>query len=270
MPEKIWIDCDLNINGLELDAKFTRAAVDNIFKPFLRKLTELQGMMDRKIVAYLAAPPAAGKTTLAQFMEKLSREDPMLTNIRALGMDGFHYDSAYLKANKIQRDGVEILMNDIKGAPETFDVDAMQIKLREVRQEGTDWNAYDRIIHDVVHDAISVEDNIVLVEGNYLLLDEPRWTNIRVLADYTVFVKAAPELLRERLISRKQRSGLTREQAENFYASSDSKNVIRVLENSARANETWELQADGDYLKIDDEEEDFDAMVTVRADEGDD
>ncbi len=273
MPEKIWTNCNLNINGLELDARFSKNAIDNIFKPFLRKLTELQGMMDRKVVAYLAAPPATGKTTLAQFLEKLSREDQMFTNIRALGMDGFHFDSDYLKSNKILHDGAEILMNDIKGAPETFDVDAMQIKLREVRQEGTNWNTYDRVIHDVVHDALSVEDDIVLVEGNYLLLDEPRWTNIRVLADYTVFVKAAPELLKERLISRKQKTGLTREQAENFYAKSDSRNVIRVLENSAAANETWELQADGDYTKIDDEEEDFEGVIfedTISANEGDD
>lgn len=259
--EKIWTNLQMNINGLTQEAKFSKAAIDEIFNPFLRKLTELQGLADRKIIAYLAAPPAAGKTTVAQFLEKLSRENQFFTNIRALGMDGFHYDSEYLKKNKILRDGQEILMNDIKGAPETFDVDAMQLKIREVRQDGTDWNIYDRTIHDVVHNAMSVEDDIILIEGNYLLLEEPRWTNIRVLADYTVFIKAAPELLTERLISRKMKSGLTREEAESFYRSSDSKNVERVLKNSARANETWELQADGDYLKIDDEEEDFDEMI---------
>lgn len=259
--EKIWTNLQMNINGLTQEAKFSKAAIDEIFNPFLRKLTELQGLADRKIIAYLAAPPAAGKTTVAQFLEKLSRENQFFTNIRALGMDGFHYDSEYLKKNKIQRDGQEILMNDIKGAPETFDVDAMQLKIREVRQDGTDWNIYDRITHDVIHNAMSVEDDIILIEGNYLLLEEPRWTNIRVLADYTVFIKAAPELLTERLISRKMKSGLTREEAESFYRGSDSKNVERVLKNSARANETWELQADGDYLKIDDEEEDFDEMI---------
>lgn len=261
MAEKIWTNLQMEVNGLPQEVKFSKTAIEEIFKPFLRKLTELQGLTDRKIVAYLAAPPATGKTTIAQFLEKLSRENPMFTNIRALGMDGFHYDSEYLKKNKILRDGQEILMNDIKGAPETFDVDAMQIKLREVRQDGTEWNIYDRVIHDVVHNALNVEDDIILVEGNYFLLNEPRWTNIRVLADYTVFIKAAPELLKERLITRKMKSGLTREQAENFYYNSDSKNVERVLKNSARANETWELQADGDYLKLDDDEEDFDDMI---------
>lgn len=260
MPEKIWTNLQMAVNGLTQDVKFSKTAIDEIFNPFLRKLTELQGWTDRKIVAFLAAPPATGKTTLAQFLEKLSRENQLFTNVRALGMDGFHYDSEYLKKNKILRDGQEILMNDIKGAPETFDVDSMQIKLREVRQEGTNWNIYDRIIHDVVHDALSVEDNIILLEGNYLLLNDPRWTNIRVLADYTVFIKAAPELLTERLITRKMNTGLTREEAENFYRNSDSKNVERVLKNSAHANETWELQADGDYTKIDEEDEEFDEI----------
>ena len=259
--EKIWQNLTMNINGLTQEVKFSKAAIDEIFNPFLRKLTELQGWTGRKIIAFIAAPPATGKTTLAQFLEKLSRENQLFTNVRALGMDGFHYDSEYLKKNKILRDGKEILMNEIKGAPETFDVDTMQIKLREVRQEGTNWNLYDRIIHDVVHDAMSVEDDIILLEGNYLLLEEPRWTNIRVLADYTVFVKAAPQLLTERLITRKMKSGLTREEAENFYRNSDSKNVERVLQNSAHANETWELQADGDYSKIADDEDDFEDVV---------
>ena len=255
MENKIWINYKTEINGLPQELKFSKGAVDKIFKPFLLKLSELREITDRKIVAFIAAPPAAGKTSLVQFLEKLSREHIELSNVRALGMDGFHYPAEYLKANKISKDGQEILLNDIKGAPETFDVDALQEKLREVRQEGTDWHIYDRTIHDVVHNVLSVEDDIILLEGNYLLLKEPRWTNIRVLADYTVFIKARPENLKERLISRKMFSGLSREEAEKFYYYSDSKNVERVLKNSAAANETWMLQSDGDFFKIEDDED---------------
>ena len=255
MENKIWINYKTEINGLPQELKFSKGAVDKIFKPFLLKLSELREITDRKIVAFIAAPPAAGKTSLVQFLEKLSREQIELSNVRALGMDGFHYPAEYLKANKISKDGQEILLNDIKGAPETFDVDTLQEKLREVRQEGTDWHIYDRMIHDVVHDVLSVEDDIILLEGNYLLLKEPRWTNIRVLADYTVFIKARPENLKERLISRKMFSGLSREDAEKFYYYSDSKNVERVLKNSAAANETWMLQSDGDFFKIEDDED---------------
>ena len=252
---KIWKNYKMDINGLPQEVRFSKGAIDKIFKPFLLKLSELREVTDRKVVAFIAAPPAAGKTTLVQFLEQLSRENIEISPVRALGMDGFHYPADYLKANKILKDGQEILLNDIKGAPETFDVDTLQTKLREVRQEGTDWHIYDRMIHDVVHDVLSVEDDIILLEGNYLLLKDPRWTNIRVLADYTVFIKARPEMLKERLISRKVQSGLSREDAEKFYYASDSKNVECVLKNSAAANETWMLQNDGDFFKIEDDED---------------
>ena len=152
------------------------------------------------------------------------------------------------------------MLNEIKGAPQTFDVDGLHDKIREVRQEGTDWNIYDRKLHDVVKDVLSVEDDIILIEGNYLLLKDPHWTNIRVLADYTVFIEADPNILKERLISRKIQSGLSREEAENFYFASDGKNVENVLKNSAPANETWKMLDDGDFIKISDsidDEEDF-------------
>ena len=255
MENKNWITYQTEINGLTQEVRFSKGAIEKIFKPFLLKLSELREVTDRKVVGFIAAPPAVGKTTLAQFLEKLSRQHIEISNVRALGMDGFHYPAEYLKTNKIFRDGQEILMNDIKGAPETFDVDTLQTKLREVRQEGTDWNIYDRMIHDVVHDVLSVEDDIILLEGNYLLLKEPRWTNIRVLADYSVFIKARPSMLKERLISRKMQGGLSREEAEKFYYASDSKNVERVLKNSAPANETWMLQDDGDFFKVEDDED---------------
>ncbi|MBQ4495441.1 MAG: nucleoside/nucleotide kinase family protein, partial [Selenomonadaceae bacterium] len=169
--------------------------------------------------------------------------------IRALGIDGYHFTAAYMNITKIERDGEQILMRDVKGAPETFDVDLLVDKIRAVRQEGTDWNIYDRRIHDVLPDYWSVEDDIILLEGNYLLLKEAGWTNVRVLSDYSVFIDAAPELLRERLINRKVAGGKSPEEAERFFDFSDSKNIERVLKNSARADETWKLLSDGDYAR---------------------
>lgn len=263
---KNWVNCKMDVNGLPQEVRFSKGAIDKIFKPFLLKLSELREVTDRKVVAFIAAPPGVGKTTLVQFLEKLSRDDIEITPVRALGMDGFHFPSDYLKANKITKDGQEILLNDIKGAPETFDVDSLQEKLREVRQEGTNWNAYDRMLHDVVHGVLSVEDDIILLEGNYLLLKDPRWTNIRVLADYTVFIKARPDMLKERLISRKVQGGLSHEDAEKFYYASDGKNVETVLKNSAAANETWMLQDDGDFFKIDDDEDVIIDELTITED----
>ena len=249
--EKNFLTYNMEINGLWQEVKFTEETIEEIFMPFLHELTDLKMTLDRKVIAYLVAPPGAGKSTLAPFLEKLSRErSSEVDPIRALGMDGYHYTAAYMKITSVERDGEKILMNDIKGAPETFDVDLLVDKIREARSEGTNWNIYDRKIHDVLPDYWSVEDDILLIEGNYLLLKEKGWTNVRVLSDYSVFIEAKPSFLRERLINRKILGGKSREEAERFYNFSDAKNIERVLKNSARADETWKLLPDGDFEKL--------------------
>ena len=247
---KNFLTYNMEVNGLWQELKFSESAIEEIFMPFLHELTDLKMTLDRKVIAYLVAPPGAGKTSLAQFLEKLSRErSKEVDTIRALGIDGYQFTNAYMNITQIERDGEKILMRDIKGAPETFDIDLLVDKIREVRQEGTDWNIYDRQIHDVLPDYWSVEDDILLIEGNYQLLKEAGWTNVRVLADYSVFIDAPVEILRERLINRKIAGGKSREEAEAFYDFSDSKNIERVLKNSARADETWKLLPDFDFEK---------------------
>ena len=252
---KNFLTRNLEVNGLWQEVRFSEEAIEKIFMPFLHELTDLKMTLDRKIIAYLVAPPGAGKSVLAQFLEQLSRErSNEVDKIRALSMDGFHFTAAYMNIKTIERDGEQILMREVKGAPETFDVDLLVDKIREARQEGTNWNVYDRKIHDVLPDYLSVEDDILLIEGNYLLLKESGWTNVRVLGDYSVFIDAEPNLLRERLINRKIMGGKSREEAERFFDFSDSKNIERVLKNSARADETWKLLPDGDFLAIRNEE----------------
>ena len=248
--EKKFLTYNMEVNGLRQDVRFSEAAVEEIFMPFLHELTDLKMTLDRKVIAYLAAPPGTGKSTLAQFLEYLSRErSNEVEPIRALGIDGYHFTAAYMNVTKVEVDGREVLMRDVKGAPETFDVDLLVEKIREARAEGTNWNVYDRRIHDVLPDYWSVEDDIILIEGNYLLLKEAGWTNVRVLSDYSVFIDAEPELLCERLINRKVAGGKSREEAERFFDFSDSKNIERVLKNSARADEMWKLLLDGDFEK---------------------
>ena len=248
--DKKFLTYNMEVNGLTQEIRFSEQAVEEIFMPLLHELTDLRLTLDRKVIAYLVAPPGSGKSTVAQFLEWLSRErSDEVDPIRALGMDGFHYTAAYMNVTNVERDGQQILMRDIKGAPETFDVDLLVEKIRELRQEGTDWNIYHRRIHDVLPNYLSVEDDIVLIEGNYLLLKDRGWTDVRVLADYSVFIDADADLLRERIVGRKIMGGSSREAAEKFFDFSDARNIERILKNSARADETWKLLPDGDFEK---------------------
>ena len=239
------------INGIEVEALYSRRAVDGIFLPLLRKLTGLYREKGRRILALLAAPPGAGKTTLLSFLERLSREQPDTEPIQVIGMDGFHRRQEYLLNHMTERDGKQIAMVEIKGAPVTFDLDGLTRAVKEAAAGKTiGWPAYDRMLHNPVEDAVRVDGGIVLLEGNYLLLDEDGWRELAAEADYTISVSAEERLLRERLIDRRIRTGVEREATVRFVDFSDMPNVRLCLEKTMRADLRLYLDADGDYRII--------------------
>ena len=80
----------------------------------------------------LAAPPGAGKSTLLDFLEYLSKNTDGVKEIQTIGMDGFHHYQDYLLSHETVRDGKTIKMVEIKGAPITFDLDALSKRVQLV------------------------------------------------------------------------------------------------------------------------------------------
>ena len=250
MREKEWHTYEMMVNGLPQKIRYNADTVEGLFLPLLRRLTEMQRAEARRILVFLAAPPATGKTTLVQFLAQLSRTEEDLTLVQALGMDGFHYPNHYLAAHTVLRGGEKIPLTSIKGAPETFDVPALAAKLGVAREESVTFPAYDRRIHDVVPDAVTADAPILLIEGNWLLLDEEPWRTLCGLADYRLRIDAAPELLRDRLIARKVQGGSTAEDAVAFYEASDAPNILRFAAHAGAADEIWRMTADGDFARV--------------------
>ena len=236
------------INGIEVAARYSDRAVNEIFVPLLEKLTAMQRTAGRRILVLLAAPPGAGKSTLASFLERLSRERAGLCPVQAVGMDGFHRRQEYLLSHTTERDGQTIRMVEIKGAPVTFDLEKLLSAVRRVAAgETCGWPVYDRLLHNPVEDALTVDGEIVLLEGNYLLLDEEGWRDLAAYADYTVSVSAGEELLRDRLIDRKIHTGVAEDAAVRFVDYSDMPNVRLCLAKSVPADLRLRLDDSGDY-----------------------
>ena len=238
-------------SGFAVEATFSDANVRDIFLPLLRRLADLRARKGGRVLALLAAPPAAGKSTLAGFLQQLSRSAPDLCPLTAIGMDGFHLRQAYLESHTVRRNGADIPMARIKGAPVTYDLDLLRATLARVAAgERCGWPRYDRTLHDPVPDALRVEGEIVLLEGNYLLLDEDGWRDLRALADYAVGITAEPEILRERLIARHLAGGKSPEESVRKADESDMVNVRLCLERSLPADLRLRLREDGEFEVI--------------------
>lgn len=226
-----------DINGITVNATYSDTTVNEVFIPLLKHLAQLHNVKQRRILVMLAAPPATGKSTLVSFLEHLAKSVIPDKRVQSVGMDGFHLRQEYLLTHTFELDGEEIPMARIKGAPITFDLQALRTKIEEAAQGQTcKWPHYDRQLHDPVDDAITIDADIVLIEGNYLLLNMDGWRDLSRYADYTISLTADEEMLRSRLIRRKMKTGMTQEDAKRFVESSDMRNVRLCLDKTMKAD----------------------------------
>ena len=233
---KEWKEYLIKVNGFEMKAVYNEETIREVFLPLLKHLHELQKQKNERLIVFMAAPPAVGKTTLSQFLEYLSKEEQELTEIQVLGLDGFHYHSDYINSHDAVVFGETVPMKQVKGCPETYDTAKVRKKLEKIKTEDILWPIYDRNLHDVVEDQIKVTKDIILIEGNWLLLKQEPWRSMQQYADYKILILAEEEMLKERLVSRKEKGGSSREEAEAWYQNSDSKNVTRVLRDSLQGD----------------------------------
>lgn len=226
----ITMEKELQVNGFKLHAVYNDEFINQQIKPLIVSWQQQAATQQRRIIVFLAAPPGAGKSTLALFIESLCND------IQALSLDGFHYPQQYLKSHSLVIHDEEVLMSKIKGSAETFDTHAFKKHLEQLAGDDCWWPIYDRNLHDVVDHRIHVTKPIVLIEGNWLLLNELPWNEMVKAADATMFIHAELKLLKERLIERKIRGGSSPEEALHFYETSDRINCERVMKHSLQAD----------------------------------
>lgn len=171
---------------------------------FADRLSALATGRSRRLIAALAGPPGAGKSTIAEAVAaRLNADAP--GRCAVLPMDGFHYDDLVLVPRGDR---------PRKGAPHTFDVGGLAALLTRLRANAEAEVAvpvFDRSIEIARAGARIIAQSvpILLVEGNYLLLRAAPWCALRPLFDLTAMVAVAPETLRDRLGARWRDMGLS-------------------------------------------------------------
>jgi pantothenate kinase len=180
----------------------------------------------------IAGSPGAGKSTLV---------DELLVRIRAemgddwvahVPMDGFHLADAQLD---------RIGARDRKGAPDTFDVAGYAHALERVQTETDDpvyVPGFDRTLEQPLAAALVVlpTARLVVTEGNYLLLDEPRWQRARRAMDAVWFVACEETTRVERLVARHIEFGKSAQAARDWVARTDQRNAELVEATAGRAD----------------------------------
>ena len=190
----------------------------------LRQVILDRGQSKRSLTA-LAGPPASGKSHIANALcRDLNKYSP--DSAVVLPMDGYHLDDALL-----EKQG----MRDRKGAPHTFDI-AGFIHILQRISLGDEIDiavpVFDRSLElsRAAGRLIPRTARHILVEGNYLLLDQPEWRDLASFFTTTVMITAPRSLLERRLMQRWQ--NLSPTQAREKCESNDLPNADLVMNSS--------------------------------------
>jgi pantothenate kinase len=197
-------------------------------RPELNELVErAQRLVERGgRVLGVAGVPGAGKSTLAERLVEAWGHTACL-----LPMDGFH-----LADDELRRLG----RHDRKGAPDTFDVDGYVATLRRVREHSADVVVprFDRSLEAAIAGSlrIAVSAELVVTEGNYLLLDEPGWRDVRPLLDEAWMMTADEDERIAQLVARHEAHGRDRSAAMAWVRTVDQPNAHRIEVSSTAAD----------------------------------
>ena len=168
----------------------------------------------------IAGPPASGKTTLAKnICDYFNSKHSNFSSV--VSMDGFHYDDTYL---------IPAGLRERKGAIQTFDFGGLYHTLKrlyERNEKEITVPVFDRQIEIARAGAKKIYSNIplIIVEGNYLLIDSNPWSKLKLFFDLKIFLKVSEDTIYKRLTERWKYFKIPEEEIDNKIHKNDLLNA---------------------------------------------
>jgi pantothenate kinase len=209
------------------DASLIATEMPAIPESYLVRLREMLKLGSRKIIG-LVGPPGAGKSTVGLALREVFKDISQI-----VPMDGFHL--ANVELARLGRAGR-------KGAPDTFDSAGYVDLLKRLRSQNSDEIIYApefrREIEEPIAGAIPIfpETQLLITEGNYLLLDEGHWKKVPRYLDEIWYVEVDDALRIERLAGRHEQFGRSREEAVAWVNNTDEPNARLIEKGKSRAD----------------------------------
>jgi len=187
---------------------------------------------DRRAILGITGPPGAGKSTLVEDLLARLRDGSTDDWVAHVPMDGFHLADVQLRT---------LGLLDRKGAPETFDSAGFVAALERLlthTDEVVYLPGFERETEQPIAASIAVSPatRLVVTEGNYLLLTEGAWPQVRPRLAEVWYCELDEELRRSRLTARHIRSGKQPDDARRWVLGTDQANAERVALTRASAD----------------------------------
>jgi pantothenate kinase len=232
----------LTLDGTSDPLEYNQLEIDTFYLPLARFLLNKIAGTPRFVIG-IGGPPACGKSAFTSLLSAVCCAVAAAPIAAAVSLDGWHYPNQYLDTHTLVRNGVEVPLRRVKGGPASFDSGAALAFLKLIRTEPRlAYPTYSRILHDPLPDGAWIEPHhhLILMEGNYLLVDQAPWDAFAALFDLSIFLTAPRAELIHSLRERHLRGGKDSAAVEKHMQFSDYPNMDLITQHSRAADITVE------------------------------
>lgn len=233
---KITFPSILNVTEQEIDTSALTDEQKKFYVNIFREIVELyQAKQKSRMIVGMAGPAGAGKSVMAAIFQEIAKQVSLPFRFETVGIDAFHYKNDFLVANMSEGEPLK----SHKGRFDTYDVEKLVTALEQFSGgEEVSLPKYSRRIHNPVENTTMIyeQNALLLVEGLWLLYDQNGWEKLANFLDFTIFVEADKDKVKQGVIGRHTMGGRAPEEALEYYKANEAKNFDLIMQTKSKAD----------------------------------
>lgn len=234
---KIILPSKLNVTEQEIDISTLTENQRKFYTDLFNELLALYNTKQKnRLIVGIAGPAGSGKSMSAAIFEEIAKQSSLPFLFESVGIDAFHYPNDFLIAHTSED---EALKNH-KGRFDTYDVGKLVTAMKRFSAgEEVLLPTYSRKTHDPVPDTITIKKDqsaLLLVEGLWVLYGERGWEKVGELLDFSIFIEADKEVVKQGVIKRHMKGGRDFEDAVRYYEDNEEKYFDLIMQTRRKAD----------------------------------